>query len=93
MYFEGIIDTFEKLMDEIMWDWPDSSNPKGSPKIHRYSNPRHTATQGYGMNKTAIFQENGKFWCEYKETQYEVTPEVFAKFEQFYLLLYGDKNG
>lgn len=51
MYFEGIIDTFEKLINEIVWDWPDGIYPEGAPKIRKCDNPRHTATQGYAMNK------------------------------------------
>jgi len=90
MYFEGVIDTFEKLMDEIAWDWPDGMWPKDKPKIDKYKLKSKTEEGfGYGINKTAIFKEDGKYWLEYKQCQYEVTPEVYVKFEYFYALLYG----
>lgn len=89
MYFNGLIDTFEKLMDEISYDWPGSDWPKEVPKITKYCR-RTDGITGYGMHKTSVYFKDEKYWVDYKEEQYELTKEVFDKFEKFYELLYGD---
>ena len=89
MYFNGVINTFEKLIDEIFYDWPGGDWPEKIPKITRY-NSKTDEMDGYGMHKTSIFREDEKYWITYKEDKYEVTSEVFVKFEKFYELLYGD---
>ena len=89
MYFNGVINTFEKLIDEIFYDWPGGDWPKDVPKITKYD-VKTGHINGYGINKTTIYFKDDKYLIEYKEEQYEITKEVFDKFEKFYELLYGD---
>ncbi len=92
MSSEEVIDTFEKLMNEISYDWPGSDWPKDVPKITKYD-AGTDEIDGYGMQKTTIFREDGECWLTYKEDKSKVSGYVYHKFEQFYDLLYGDLDG
>jgi hypothetical protein len=101
MYDDEPINTLEELMSHICYDWPDSTYPKGQPRIDKslqYEEDFLDDMFSYSINKTYIYpsltiEENGEvtgeFYLEYKTSRHKMTREVYEKFKMFYDLLYN----
>jgi len=73
------INTFAELMHEIAYDWMVGSGEKA---LHKDKDEH-----GYWINKTSIYERDGKYYLEYKMNCHEVSKNAFRKLEHFYDLL------
>ena len=85
-----MITEFKEVFDDIVYDWPFSEVPH--PKMERYKDEGDVEFS-YNINKTYIYQKDGKFYRDYKTDHVEITEEVFKKVQKLYDLLYGAENG
>ena len=76
-----MITKFEELFDDIVYDWP--FEPHKHPKIIKHDD-------GFEIDKTFIYEKEGKFYKEYKKDRLEITEEVFNKMKKLYDLIYGE---
>lgn len=81
-FTDGTIKTFQEIMKEFFYDWHMTQDPqiKQSP-------------EGFWINKTSLFLEDGKYYLTYKTDNFEVEPQAFNDFSRFYHDLYvGDSE-
>lgn len=76
-----MITKFEELMDDIVYDWPFNGHPH--PKIRKHED-------GYEINKTFIYEKEGKYYRDYKTDHIEITKEVYDRMEKLYQAIYGE---
>ena len=78
-FSEGKITSFKGIMNEFFYDWGMTS----SPQIHKEED-------GFWINKTSLFTEDGKIFLTYKTSCYEVDDLAYKSFESFYNMYQGD---
>lgn len=76
-----MITKFEEIFDDIVYDWPFDYHEH--PKMVKHDDG------GFEINKTFIYERDGKFYRDYKTDHIEITEEVFRKVEKLHNLLYG----
>lgn len=80
-FSDGSVGSFKEIMNEFFYDWGMTS----SPQIHK-------ETEGFWINKTALFKEDDKFYLTYKTSCFEVSEEAFTQFEKFYAMIEKDQE-
>lgn len=78
---------FKSLFEDITYDWPYIREGQAMAR-----NVTDGGIVSYHINKTDIFENDGKFYKSYKTECNEITKEAFEKTELLYQLLYGDLN-
>lgn len=74
---------FGELFDQIVYDWPFDAHQH--PKMRKHDD-------GFEINKTFIYEKEGKFYQEYKTDRVEITEELFIKTGKLFELLYGEED-
>lgn len=80
-FTDSKLTSFKQIMNEFFYDWGMTK----SPQINQSSD------RDFWINKTSLFKEEDSFYLTYKMDNYEVSPEAFNAFSDFYHRLYkGD---
>jgi hypothetical protein len=77
MFTNGALTTFKEIMNEFFYDWKMTANPQINKD-----------TDGYWINKTSLFQENGEYFLTYETSSYSVSESALKSFQDFYSNLY-----
>lgn len=78
---DGYISNFKELLNEFFYDW----NMGPHQKLIKNS-------EGFFINKTALFKEDNRYILSYKTDSWEVSSHVFEKMNKFFNLYKGDSE-